>query len=397
MNYVRRLQLVIPARKLIMYGLADRADEAFSCYPGIPLLAAECEVLPRQVKKHLAWLRHNGYISDRERFRSNGSQTTNRYYLHGPWDDYGGTGIALPEIAFPERTDLDEKPFRRDTRAGGGVSYRTPPGVSSRTSPPGPPGPPGDVSRDTGGMSSGPSLGVSSETSLGGSSRPPLDPSVEPSVGTLTRTKGSSSVGTVTVPAARVSDGEEDKSEGARLTPVVREALDLLQRVPAPAGRRGMTYTEMLELVPFVVRCLGEPWPWSKIELLHELSRDLGDARNVSQVLLQRLTSQIDPLRLPEDGGLWAHERPAAPAVARPRVLCVECTAPFAGEPTADGVCLRCRAEMARAVQAAVTYDVRRVDQVDLVDVDGEDQVPGQLGVPLADDVVEGTVEDPAE
>jgi hypothetical protein len=394
MNYVRRLRLEIPARKLIMYGLADRADEAFSCYPGIPLLAAECEVLPRQVNKHLAWLRHNGYISDRERFRSNGSQTTNRYYLHGPWDDYGGTGSPLPEIAFPERTDLDEKPFRSDTRAGGGVSYRTAPGVSSRTSPPCPPRQGRGVSEDTGGMSSGPPLGVSSETALGVSSRPPLESSVEPSVGTLTRTQGSSSVGTVTVPAARGGDWEEDKDAlTGVLTPAVREALDLLHRVPAPAGRRGMTYTEMLELVPLVVRCLGEPWPWSKIELLHELSRDLGDVRNVQRLALDRL-KKLNPLRLPEDGGLWPHERPAPP-VRQVLVPCVECARPMKGEAPADGLCQDCRTEMARAVDAAVSGGAG-VGQVDLVDVDGHDQVPGQLGVPLADDLAAGTAEDRA-
>ncbi len=204
----------------------------------------------------------------------------------------------------------------------------------------------------------------------------------------------SSSVVTPGVPGARVGDWEEDKSGGVGLAPDVREALDLLHRVPAPAGRRGMTYTEMLELVPFVVRCLGDPWPWSKIELLHELSRDLGDARNVQRLLLQRLSSQIDPLRVPDDGGLWAHERPPVP-VAQVLVDCVECQAPMKAA-THDGMCVGCRNTLLRAMDDLSAQVRSEMEPVDLVDVDQEDQVPGQLGVPVEYQQVRDSLRRPA-
>lgn len=197
-------------------------------------------------------------------------------------------------------------------------------------------------------------------------------PSPDP-VLTLT-TPQSSSVVTVTVPGARGGEEEEKGSGGLVLTPAMRDALDLLHRVPTPAGRRGMTYTEMLELLPMVVRCLGEPGPWSKAALLHELSRDLVGVQHLPSLLLHRLTTQIDPFA---EGD--AEPRLPAPVPAQVLVGCVECDRPMKGPLPADGMCVQCRV----ALQRATVRLVDQVEQLDLVDVDAEGQVPGQLGVPV--------------
>jgi len=102
MNYVTSLAIGNPTRKYVLTRLADRADERFSCNPSVKLLAAEVELKERQIQNHLAALRGAGLVSDRVTERTDGSQTTNRYYLHGPWDDFGGTGVPFPTITTPK-------------------------------------------------------------------------------------------------------------------------------------------------------------------------------------------------------------------------------------------------------------------------------------------------------
>ncbi|MEU4953430.1 helix-turn-helix domain-containing protein [Streptomyces lavendulae] len=104
LNYVRTLRLgdKYPTRKYILTLLADRADESFSCFPAVPLLAAEAEISDRAVQRALAALREDGLISDRVRQRANGSQASSRYFVHGPWDDFGGTGVPFPTITVPK-------------------------------------------------------------------------------------------------------------------------------------------------------------------------------------------------------------------------------------------------------------------------------------------------------
>jgi hypothetical protein len=133
--FVRGLRLGAPARKLVLMTLADRADEGFSCYPGVPLISAECELRPRMVQRHLAWLREHGYVSDRERWAQDGSQISNRYFLHGPWDGYGGTGEPFERVTYPEYRPVDGD-FRFGTKAAQGVYSSTPPRVYSSTPPP---------------------------------------------------------------------------------------------------------------------------------------------------------------------------------------------------------------------------------------------------------------------
>ncbi|MFD7922505.1 helix-turn-helix domain-containing protein [Streptomyces sp. NPDC059740] len=102
-NYSITLKVGDLGAKFVHGRLADRADERFTCFPSVPLIAAEMEKSERTVQRALAYLRERGFISDRENFRADGSQTTNRYQLHGPWDEYGGTGVPFPQIVTPRQ------------------------------------------------------------------------------------------------------------------------------------------------------------------------------------------------------------------------------------------------------------------------------------------------------
>ena len=185
--YVRSLWLGRkPVTKLVLQSLADRADEAFSCYPSVRLIAAECELSERQVQRHLAWLREHGYVSDKERFRpGDGSQTSNRYFLHGPWDRFGGTGQPFQLTTYPEREAVDG-PFRIGTTAAlGGVTYATG-GVTLTTPPHRHSRHPGDDTHDIGPVSQETPQGVRDDAprhvmgdTHGASPASPLEPPEE--------------------------------------------------------------------------------------------------------------------------------------------------------------------------------------------------------------------------
>jgi hypothetical protein len=132
LNYVRLLKIGNRGRKLCLLLIADRADENFSCFPAVGLLAAECEVSERQIQLDLAWFRENGFLSDRERWRSDGSQTSSRYFLHGPWDNFGGTGRPFAQIITPKEVRAErwakapaEGEFRDGTVAARPVLVKT--------------------------------------------------------------------------------------------------------------------------------------------------------------------------------------------------------------------------------------------------------------------------------
>ncbi|GAA0454450.1 helix-turn-helix domain-containing protein [Streptomyces olivaceiscleroticus] len=101
--YVATLKVGDTTRKFILLRLADRCDERFSCFPSVPLLAAEAETSERTVQRHLAKLREMTLISDKERLRPDGSTASSRYFLHGPWDNYAGTGIPFETIVTPKQ------------------------------------------------------------------------------------------------------------------------------------------------------------------------------------------------------------------------------------------------------------------------------------------------------
>jgi len=70
-----------PGAKFILVTIADMADQAHSCYPGIPLLAEMTGISDSAIRAHLKLLVETGYLTVERRHRSNGSRSTNRYYL----------------------------------------------------------------------------------------------------------------------------------------------------------------------------------------------------------------------------------------------------------------------------------------------------------------------------
>ncbi|WP_053612704.1 helix-turn-helix domain-containing protein [Streptomyces sp. XY533] len=129
LTYAARVKVGNITAKFVLGRLADRADERFSCYPSIPLIAAEAEKSERTVQRALEYLETLRLISTKEAFRDDGSQTSNRYFLHGPWDEYAGTGKPFPEIVTPKQARAamwaqqpQEGEFREGTAAAVALS-----------------------------------------------------------------------------------------------------------------------------------------------------------------------------------------------------------------------------------------------------------------------------------
>ncbi|MFH8387673.1 helix-turn-helix domain-containing protein [Kitasatospora sp. NPDC018058] len=127
--YAAKVKVGDITAKFVLSRLADRADERFSCFPSVPLLAAEAEKSERVVQRALALLRTLRLVSDKTTTRPDGSQGANRYYLHGPWDNYAGTGVPFPEVVTPKEKRAQlwaERPaegeFREGTAAAVAVS-----------------------------------------------------------------------------------------------------------------------------------------------------------------------------------------------------------------------------------------------------------------------------------
>ncbi|MFE2529025.1 helix-turn-helix domain-containing protein [Streptomyces sp. NPDC059382] len=120
-TYVATLAIGNITAKFVLSRLADRADERFSCFPSVPLLAAEAEKSERVVQRALALLRELKVISDKERTRPDKSTASSRYYLHGPWDDYAKTGVPFPTITTPKQKRAEawaEPPIEGEFRPG---------------------------------------------------------------------------------------------------------------------------------------------------------------------------------------------------------------------------------------------------------------------------------------
>ncbi|MER5617568.1 helix-turn-helix domain-containing protein [Streptomyces sp. NPDC002215] len=107
-TYAAKLRVGDLTAKFVLCRLADRADERFSCFPSVPLLAAEAEKSERVIQRALAKLREMKLVSDKERTRPDGSTASSRYFLHGPWDNYGGTGVPFPTITTPKQKRAEQ-------------------------------------------------------------------------------------------------------------------------------------------------------------------------------------------------------------------------------------------------------------------------------------------------
>ena len=65
-----------PTTKLVLFLLANYADENFSCYPSEKHLAKLCGVSDRSIRRSLTWLQYNNLIRVEHR-----KGTSNRYFM----------------------------------------------------------------------------------------------------------------------------------------------------------------------------------------------------------------------------------------------------------------------------------------------------------------------------
>lgn len=105
-------------RKLVLWVLADYADEAWSCYPGQKRIAAETELGERTVRRVLAELETAGLITRQERRRDDGYRTSDRIVLQ-------------PGAISPANPAADPEPHRPTTT----VSPANPAGQESSGDP----------------------------------------------------------------------------------------------------------------------------------------------------------------------------------------------------------------------------------------------------------------------
>ena len=70
----------LPHRAVTVYMyLKDRSDSHNKCWPGIKTIASDLELSRSTVKRALNELVASGYLVKEERYRSNGSSTSNLY------------------------------------------------------------------------------------------------------------------------------------------------------------------------------------------------------------------------------------------------------------------------------------------------------------------------------
>jgi hypothetical protein len=91
-----------PSHKLVLMALADIANDDGVCWPSVRLLAKKCCLCEREVRRVIDQLKLGGLLRVEERFRADGSQTSNRYLvlsstgggdnLSGGSDDADGGG-----------------------------------------------------------------------------------------------------------------------------------------------------------------------------------------------------------------------------------------------------------------------------------------------------------------
>lgn len=68
------------ARAVYMY-LRDRSDAAGKCWPGIRTIASDLKLSRSTVKRALEDLERAGYLKKLPRYRTNGSSTSNLYFI----------------------------------------------------------------------------------------------------------------------------------------------------------------------------------------------------------------------------------------------------------------------------------------------------------------------------
>jgi len=74
-------QNLAPTPKLILMALADAADDHGTCWPSVPTVAAKCSVSDRTVQRGMQTLIAGGLMIADQRYRKDGSCSSNRYRL----------------------------------------------------------------------------------------------------------------------------------------------------------------------------------------------------------------------------------------------------------------------------------------------------------------------------
>lgn len=120
-------QMLPPGSKLILMSLADAADEDGLCWPRIRVLAQKCCTSERTVQRTLKDLEAKGYLRVDRRYRRDGSQSSNAYYLHlfarpdklSPQSDIstprGGARVTHPVTATTAPHDKAMSPLEPPT------------------------------------------------------------------------------------------------------------------------------------------------------------------------------------------------------------------------------------------------------------------------------------------
>ena len=88
-----------PTSKLVLMALADIADDNGVCWPSHPVLAAKCSMTDRSVRRVLNLLQAEKLVFVERRYRTDGSQTSNRYRLAVPTPQDNLSGGPRTQVA----------------------------------------------------------------------------------------------------------------------------------------------------------------------------------------------------------------------------------------------------------------------------------------------------------
>ena len=139
MNWAWRQQLS-PTPKLILMALADAANDDGVCWPSVSTVAAKCCVSVRTVRRVMQKLVDRGLLLSEQRYRKDGSCSSNRYQLRlqggdrlSPAPDRGDTNPGQGGEGSRDTSDIPgttietqkETPQAPETAAGSVVTRST--------------------------------------------------------------------------------------------------------------------------------------------------------------------------------------------------------------------------------------------------------------------------------
>ncbi|MGV0675977.1 helix-turn-helix domain-containing protein [Mycolicibacterium fortuitum] len=122
LDWATESEINSPTTKFILHLLANKADEAFSCYPSVRTLVAESGAGRSTVMRALKELEDAGFIIRRPQFHESGAQRSTRYYLNHPQAPHMAPG---PDAGPPRPTTGRGRSHPKTE----GVSQRDPTGV----------------------------------------------------------------------------------------------------------------------------------------------------------------------------------------------------------------------------------------------------------------------------